>query len=224
MRVWNNRSAFVRWTKFTEWPMAFVALAFLGVYSYVVIGDLRQTQVEWPFRVMNAVWVLFAVDYLVSLILVPYTKKWFFTHLHELAIVLLPALRPLRLLRMITALGVLQRSAGTALRGKVILYVAFTSLLLMIMASLAVLDAEQNAPGANIVSFGDALWWSAVTVTSVGYGDLYPITGLGRGIAVLLMICGLVLLGTVTATLASWFVERLEQKVGTPRDDASDAG
>ncbi len=202
--------------------MVLVAVAFLGVYSYVVIGDLRESELNWPFWVINAVWVLFAVDYVVSLILVPHTRKWFVTHLHELAIVLLPALRPLRLLRLVTAVAVLQRSAGTALRGKVILYVAFTSLLLVVMASLAMLDAEQNAPGANIASIGDALWWSMVTITTVGYGDYYPVTGLGRGIAVVLMICGLGLLGTVTATLASWFVERVEEAVGTKHDDASD--
>lgn len=223
MKVWNNRGAYERWVRLTEWPMVMVALIFLGVYSYVVIGNLRESQLDWPFWVINAVWFLFAVDYVVSLVLVPHTRRWFFTHLHELAIVLLPALRPLRLLRLVTAVSVLQRTAGTALRGKVILYVAFTSLLLVVMASLAMLDAEQNAAGANIVSFGDALWWSVVTITTVGYGDYYPITGFGRGIAVVLMICGLGLLGTVTATLASWFVERVEETVGTDRDDARDS-
>ncbi|TLP78949.1 potassium channel family protein [Nesterenkonia sphaerica] len=219
MRLWNNRSAYLRWTQLTEWPMVFVALGFLGVYAYVVIGDLRETQVSWPFWVMNAIWVLFAVDYVVSLILVPHTRRWFLTHLHELAIVLLPALRPLRLLRLATALAVLQRSAGAALRGKVILYVAFTSMLLVVMASLAMLDAEQNAPGANITTFSEALWWSTGTITTVGYGDFYPITGLGRSIAVVLMVCGLGLLGTVTATLASWFVERVEETASSAQQD-----
>ena len=199
--------------------MVFVALGFLGVYAYVVIGDLRETQVSWPFWVMNAIWVLFAVDYVVSLILVPHTRRWFLTHLHELAIVLLPALRPLRLLRLATALAVLQRSAGAALRGKVILYVAFTSMLLVVMASLAMLDAEQNAPGANITTFSEALWWSTGTITTVGYGDFYPITGFGRSIAVVLMVCGLGLLGTVTATLASWFVERVEETASSAQQD-----
>lgn len=191
-------------------------------WNLFVCGDLRESQVTWPFWVINIVWVLFAVDYVVTLVLVPHTKRWFVRHLHELAIVLLPALRPLRLLRLITAVSVLQRSAGTALRGKVILYVAFTSLLMVVMASLAMLDAEQNAPGANSTSFGDAMWWSMVTITTVGYGDYYPVTGLGRSIAAVLMICGLGLLGTITATLASWFVERVEETVGTKRDDAAD--
>ena len=50
--------------------------------------------------------------------------------------------------------------------------------------SIAVLDAEQNPPGANITTFGDALWWACETVTTVGYGDRYPVTPDGRAIAV----------------------------------------
>lgn len=196
-----------------------VALVFLAVYTYVVIGGLRETDVDWPFWVVNLVWVLFALDYVVSLILVPHTTRWFFTHLHELAIVFLPALHPLRLLRLVTVISVLQRSAGAALRGKVILYVAFTSTLLVFMAALAILDAEQNEPGANITSFGDAIWWAVVTITTVGYGDHYPVTDFGRWIAVGLMICGLGLLGTITATLASWFVEKVEETAGDKKKE-----
>ncbi|WP_300344507.1 potassium channel family protein [Nesterenkonia sp.] len=206
-------------SRLTEWPMVGVALVFLVVYAYVVIGNLRESQVHWPFWVMQVVWVLFAVDYVVSL--VPHTRRWFITHLHELAIVLLPALRPLRL---VTVLSVLQRSAGAALRGKVVLYVAFTSALLVLMAALAILDAEQNHPEANISSFGDAAWWAVVTITTVGYGDHYPVTDLGRWIAVALMISGLGLLGTVTATLASWFVEKVEETAANSAGKAESRG
>jgi len=79
-------------------------------------------------------------------------------------------------------------------------------------AALAELDAERNAPDASIVTFGDALWWAATTMTTVGYGDTYPVTGRGRLIAVALMIGGIALLGTVTATLASWLVEAVENE------------
>jgi voltage-gated potassium channel len=85
-------------------------------------------------------------------------------------------------------------------------------------ASLAVLDVERHAPGAQITSFGDALWWAISTVTTVGYGDLTPVTFGGRLIAVALMIAGISLLGVVTATLASWIVERVAEE-----DDANRA-
>jgi len=72
------------------------------------------------------------------------------------------------------------------------------------------LDAERGAEDANIVSLQDALWWAASTVTTVGYGDRYPTTGLGRIIAVALMVVGIALLGVVTATVAAFFVSRLQ--------------
>lgn len=148
--------------------MVVIALVFTGVYAYVVIGNLRATEIDWPFWVMNAVWVIFAIDYVISLILTPHTKRWFFTHLHELAIVLLPALRPLRLLRLVTVISVFSKYAGSALRGKVTVYTVFISGVLVLTGALAILDAEQNHADANISSFGDALWWSVVTITTVG--------------------------------------------------------
>ena len=64
---------------------------------------------------------------------------------------------------------------------------------------------------ATITSFGKALWWSITTVTTVGYGDLYPVTITGRVIAVLLMLGGISLVGVVTASLASWIVQRVSE-------------
>jgi voltage-gated potassium channel len=77
-------------------------------------------------------------------------------------------------------------------------------------ATLAVLDAERSSPDANITDFGDAIWWAVMTMTTVGYGDRYPVTSAGRMVAFGLMIGGIALLGTVTATLASWLVETVE--------------
>ena len=71
-------------------------------------------------------------------------------------------------------------------------------------------EAERNSPDANIKTFGDGLWWAATTVTTVGYGDRFPTTPLGRLIAVVLMLVGIALLGVITATIATWFVGRLQ--------------
>jgi voltage-gated potassium channel Kch len=93
------------------------------------------------------------------------------------------------------------------LRGRVGIYVAGGASLLAFCAALAVLDAERSSPDANISDFGDAIWGSVTTMTTVGYGDHYPVTAAGRLVAFGLMIGGIALLGTVTATLASWLVE-----------------
>jgi voltage-gated potassium channel len=76
--------------------------------------------------------------------------------------------------------------------------------------SLPVLDAERANPEANITGLGDAIWWAAATMTTVGYGDRYPTTGVGRLAAVGLMVGGIAVLGVVTATLASWLVEQVK--------------
>jgi voltage-gated potassium channel len=89
----------------------------------------------------------------------------------------------------------------------VAIYVAGGAALLVFCASLAVLDAERSNPNSNIKSFGDAVWWAITTMTTVGYGDHYPVTGLGRVVAFGLMVGGVALLGTVSATLASWLIE-----------------
>ena len=77
---------------------------------------------------------------------------------------------------------------------------------------MAVFDKERFLPGATINSLGKALWWSITTVTTVGYGDVYPVTNTGRIIAVLLMIGGISLVGVVTAALASWIIERVSEE------------
>lgn len=118
-------------------------------------------------------------------------------------------LRPLRLLRLVTLFGVLQRVADNALRGRVVTYVVAASALLVYIGALAMYDAEKASPEASITSFGDAVWWAIVTITTVGYGDLSPSTATGRVIAIGLMIGGIALLGIVTATLASWLVDKV---------------
>jgi voltage-gated potassium channel len=78
------------------------------------------------------------------------------------------------------------------------------------IAFLGLYSVQVLAP--KIASFGDAVWWAVTTVTTVGYGDLAPVTAMGRVVAVALMIGGITLVGTVTATLASWIVQRVAEE------------
>jgi voltage-gated potassium channel len=82
----------------------------------------------------------------------------------------------------------------------------------MTVCALVMLDVERGRPGAVVTSFGDALWWSATTITTVGYGDTYPTTGAGRVVAAVLMFSGIALLGVVTATVAAWLVRRVAEE------------
>ena len=160
---------------------------------------------------MYALYVAFAIDYVARLILADQRTRWFFRHLLDLAIVVIPFLRPLRMLRLVVLVGALQKAFGDANRGRIVIYTAFSVVLLIYAASLAVLDAERSGPG-HITNFGDAVWWSFTTITTVGYGDFVPVTLIGRLIAVLLMVGGITLIGMITATVATWIIQRVAEQ------------
>ena len=200
------------WERAAEWPLAGAAVVFLGAYAWEVLTNAQGAAKETAEFVIGAVWALFGLDYLVRLVLAPNRGRWFLRHLPDLAIIVLPILRPLRLLRLVTLVSIMQRSAGTALRGRITLYTAGSAALLIFTSALAVLDAERHEPGSSIQSFGQALWWALTTITTVGYGDTFPLSTQGRFIAALLMIGGVALAGVVTATLASWIVSLVEEE------------
>lgn len=128
-------------------------------------------------------------------------------------------LRPLRLLRLLTVLHVLNRTSGMAVRGRITVYAAGAVGMLMYVGALAVYSVELGASESTITDFGTALWWAFVTVTTVGYGDFSPVTFQGKIIAVVLMFTGIALIGIVTATLASWIVDQVNLETNR-REDA----
>ena len=81
----------------------------------------------------------------------------------------------------------------------------------LFVASLAVLEVERESADGNIRTYGDAIWWVMTTLSTVGYGDHYPVTTTGRCIAVALMVVGVALLGVVTASLATWLIEQVRE-------------
>lgn len=89
--------------------------------------------------------------------------------------------------------------------------VALISVILVIFSSIAILHVE-NQPGSNIKTPGDALWWAVTTITTVGYGDRYPVTLEGRIVAVVLMTAGVGLFATFTAFISSFFLESANKK------------
>ncbi len=201
-----------RWEHRVEWPLAAVAVVFLIGYSVDVLEQPHGLTAQ-VVRVVSALcWAAFAVDYAVRLWLAPDRWRWFYQHLLDLAIVVLPLIRPLRLVRLVILTTVLQKAVGNAIRGRVVVYTFAGATLLVYVASLAVLQAERDDPRAGITTFGQALWWSITTITTVGYGDEYPVTTTGRIIAALLMIGGISLVGSITATIASWIVQRVAEE------------
>ncbi|GAA2019878.1 potassium channel family protein [Nakamurella flavida] len=209
-----------RWQQRTEWPLIGIALAFLVAYAVPIVQPSVSARVVHLCDVVVVVsWLLFAADYLIRLVLAE--RKWRFvrSNIVDLAVIALPLLRPLRLLRLIALLSVINRSAANNLRGRVVVYVTGGALLMLLCARLAVTAEERNVPDANILDFGDGIWWAITTMTTVGYGDHYPVTTTGRFVAAALMVGGIALLGVITATLASWMVERVRE--GNDADQAA---
>ena len=156
-----------KWQRMTEWFMTALALVFLFAYSWEV---LARTHIVLCETVINIIWMAFIVDYVVSILLAKDKKAWFKENLLMLVSIALPIFRPLRLLRLVAVLNVLNRTGGMAVRGRITLYTCCSVTLLMYIGALAELDVERGVPGASITDFGEAIWWSFVTVTTVGYG------------------------------------------------------
>ena len=134
------------WERATEWPLTGAAVVFLGAYAWEVLADLHGTRRLYAEVVMDVVWALFAVDYAARLYLAPERGRWFLHHLPDLAVIALPILRPLRLLRLVTLVGIMQRSAGTALRGRITLYTAGSAALLISTSSTSATDSSADGP------------------------------------------------------------------------------
>ncbi|MFD0765260.1 potassium channel family protein [Mucilaginibacter lutimaris] len=118
-------------------------------------------------------------------------------------------LRLIRLLRLVRAFRSTQSFVRHVFKNKAqgaFTMLSILALLLVIFSSIAILQVEK-APESNIKTAEDAIWWSYVTITTVGYGDKFPVTTEGRLIAAVLMTAGVGLFGTFTAYVASWFVE-----------------
>ena len=117
--------------------------------------------------------------------------------------------RILRVIRLLRAIRATQKISSLVFKNKIrtgFTSVALTSFLLIMFCSVGILVCEQDDPGANIKTAGDAIWWSVSTITTVGYGDVYPVTGEGRILAMFLMISGIGLFGILSGLAASFFV------------------
>lgn len=198
------------WRRWTDWPLTALAAVFLACYATQVLYVSASTGTRTALQIgIWVTWSLFAADYLIRFCLARRKARFVLRNPFDLAVVLLPMLRQLRVLRIVTVMTLLNRRLSRSLQQRVALYMSGATLVLGLSASLAVLDAERGAPDATITDYPDALWWTLTTITTVGYGDRYPVTAEGRLVAATLMIGGIALLGVVTGLVASWFVRLL---------------
>ena len=125
---------------------------------------------------------------------------------------LVRVIRILRVLRGIRVARILANYLQNNRADGTILAVIFVSILVLVLSSVAILQVEQQVDGANITTPSDALWWAISTMTTVGYGDRFPVTTVGRVIAGLTMIGGVGLFGTLSGSVTSWILNPVEQR------------
>ncbi|MFE1292113.1 potassium channel family protein [Streptomyces sp. NPDC058751] len=209
----DDDSPMTRWEHRTEVPLAVGSLLFLAAYAvHVLAHGLPEEGREACFAVIMATWTVFLVDYLVRWRLSGQGPRFVRHHLLDTVVLLLPLLRPVRVVKLYDAVLRRRGEPRLPLYARVIFYASIAVLLLGFSGALAVYQAEYQAPHATIVTFGDSVWWAASTLATVGYGDVTPVTPLGRTIAVAMMACGLGLLGAVTGSFSSWLLQMFSRE------------
>lgn len=204
-----------RWERRAEVPLAVASLVFLGAYAALVLGPgIGSGWRRLCQAALFAAWALFAVDYAVRWRLSGRRLRFVRAHWLDTLVLLLPLLRPLRVVRLYEAVQRRHGRPRLALHARVIVYAGLSAVLLGFSGALAVYQQEREAPDASMQTFGDALWWTCATLSTVGYGDVVPVTRLGRTIAVGMMAGGLALLGAVTGSFSSWMLQVFSDENG----------
>jgi voltage-gated potassium channel len=206
----RRRQLAERLERATRLPMTLLAIVFLVAVALPELVDLSPELDETLEAANWLIWAIFAFELGMMTYLAPDRRRYLLTHWIDVLTVLVPFLRPVRVLRVIIM------SARVWSEVKVLIYqrtfstVAMTSLVSALAAATLVYAVERGGEGP-IQTFPDALWWAAATVTTVGYGDVFPKTAAGRGIAFLLMLVGISVFGLLTARVAAIFVEANEE-------------
>jgi voltage-gated potassium channel len=219
-----------RFEQQTALPMMILALAIIPLLVVPLIIDLP-SGVETTFFALDwFIWVAFVLEYGIRLYLAP-GKRYFVSHnIIDLLFVLIPFLRPLRIVRSVRAFSLLRAFRGTVILLRAVKaakalvtthklgYTLLIAVAVVVGSGLLVATLEESSPERNIQSIPDGLWWAVTTMTTVGYGDRFPVTAAGRAIGASVMILGIGLFGLLAATLASFLVEKdLEKKEIDPQ-------
>jgi len=198
-RVWNE-------------TLTLLALCFLVAYSYPAFNETISDLTNHYLGLVQWVcWFAFALDLIYGIWKAENKKEYLKRHPLEIASVLLPFLRPLRLMRVISFGSLALQRVAIGRQFAITVKVAISALFISYVAAIQITISERSVEGSNIKTFSDGLWWAVTTVTTVGYGDRYPTTSEGRLLAVLLMITGISLVGVITASIAAWFVKMSQE-------------
>lgn len=202
----------IKWEKYTTLPFILLSFIFLLGYSVLILNDEVFTQGidKYILLTLGVIWIMFIVDYFVRLTLSTNKRIFFKRNVIDLISMAIPFTRPFLLLMYLSRLRWFRGRQGSSVRARLVAYAASFALMYIYVLSLAVYAAERNAAGATILNYGDSVWWAIETITTVGYGDMIPVTIAGRVYASLLMLGGVVIVGATTATVISYLSEKVQ--------------
>lgn len=195
--------------KLSKYPMFLLGIAWLVIGIVVVSSDVKSKASTVLVGVLFALWVILLLEYLVRLVISPDRRGYVKRRFVEPVTVVLPPLQAWRLIGM-EKVSLLVREGqlrlAMILKHHSLFRVLIAAVMTLVLGAWLVFLFEDNNKTANIHSYPNALWWAIVTVTTVGYGDRYPVTEGGRIVAAVLMLVGIGLIGVLTATVASVFI------------------
>ena len=197
----------------TELPMLILALAYVVTFLFEYIPDISPDVRSGAELSEYIIVAIFAAELVVKVAVADNRLAYLRAHWLDVLIVVVPFLRPLRVLRVLRLIPFLIRCLVGIERilGHYKGAYALTAGLLSVFISAALMAEFERGAGGPITNFGDALWWAITTVTTVGYGDMVPVTAEGKAVAVFLMLVGISLFGVLTAGIAAYFVESAAQ-------------
>lgn len=201
----SGREALVdRIERRTELPLMILSFALVPLLTAPLLWDPEPASRAVALACSFVIWAVFAAELLIRLAIAPRRGLYLRQHWLDAVTVLLPVARPLRILWIIcNRSGAYRHPARLAHVDFLGVYAV--GLVLVIATIVTSLERGHDSP---VDSFPDALWWSIATVTTVGYGDVVPITASGRAFAYVLMLGGIGLFGALTANFASMLVRR----------------
>jgi voltage-gated potassium channel len=194
----------------TRYPMTLLGLAWLVVVIVVVTANVRGTASTALVGTLFVLWAVLLVEYLVRLVITPDRRGYLRRRWVEPVTVVAPPLQGWHFVGIEKMCLLIHEAAlrvEAILKHHSLFRVLIAAAATLMLGAWLVLLFDENAKGSNIHNYPDALWWAIVTVTTVGYGDRFPVTGGGRAVAVVLMLVGIGLIGVLTATVASLFIK-----------------
>jgi len=194
----------------TKYPLALLGIAWLVIAIVVLTNDLNGSASTILVGSLFALWAIALAEYAIRLVITPDRRGYLKRRWVEPATVAMPPLQGWHLVGM-EKMSLLvyegELRAETVLKHHSLFRVLIAAVGTLFLGAWLVLLFEEKAKGSNIHDYPDALWWAIVTVTTVGYGDRYPVSGGGRVVAAILMLVGIGLIGVLTATVASVFIK-----------------